>query len=211
MGKQKESVIEIISPTIKKIQSYYGWIIYKCKGDAKKMQKQILAMCNHLGSSDENPKHFDCDPDSCGYLKAEAEGDATKYKHKGDKHFHLPEYITNEIYPVFEKMSNLDLLEKCEHGKTQNANECANSTVWNLLSKNGFANRDLLELVTSMATCMYNEGKIAVLDVLSSLGVPVGTEMVVRCRRMDNLRIKKACQEEKTWQESQQEKTDHRR
>src|SRR5699024_1657377 len=84
-----------------------------------------------------------------------------------------------------------DLLEKTAHGKTQNANECANSTVWNLLSKNNFANRYLVELVVSMSTCLYNEGKIAVLDVLSSLGVPIANNMVNKSIAMDRLRIKK--------------------
>src|SRR5699024_11156602 len=84
-----------------------------------------------------------------------------------------------------------DLLNKVAHGKTQNANECANSTVWNLLSKNGFANRVLVELTSFMAICLYNEGKISVLDVLSSLGVQFGREMVDKCKSMDRLRVNK--------------------
>ena len=96
-----------------------------------------------------------------------------------------------EVRSVFEKMSDQDLLEKCPHGKTTNANECANSTVWNILSKNGFANRYLVKLVVSMAKCLYNEGKIAVIDVLSSLGIPLTREMVRRCKAMDKLRVTK--------------------
>ena len=42
-----------------------------------------------------------------------------------------------------------------------------------------------------MATCLYNEGKIAVIDVLSSLGIPVTREMVRRCKAMDKLRVTK--------------------
>ena len=146
----------LTNDAMKKIQSYYGWIIYRSKGDAETMKQKILAMCDHLGSSDDNPMHTKCDIEYCKYLKAKKEGKEKEYKHQGDKHFHLPWYIMREIKEVFEKMSSIDLLKKCEHGKTQNVNECANSTVWNMLSKNGFANRYLVELVTSMATCMYN-------------------------------------------------------
>ena len=42
-----------------------------------------------------------------------------------------------------------------------------------------------------MATCLYNEGKIAVIDVLSSLGIPETREMVRRCKAMDKLRVTK--------------------
>ena len=42
-----------------------------------------------------------------------------------------------------------------------------------------------------MATCLYNEGKIAVIDVLSSLGIPVTREMVRRYKATDKLRVTK--------------------
>ena len=69
-------------------------------------------------------------------------------------------------------------MKKVEHGLTQNRNESANSTIWHILSKNGFANRKLVELAVYMAICIYNDGHITVLDVLGSLGVPISASMV---------------------------------
>jgi hypothetical protein len=57
-----------------------------------------------------------------------------------------------------------------------------------MLSKNGFANRTLVEWTTYMATCLFNEGKIPILDVLFSLGVPIGNRLVEYCRKQDELR-----------------------
>jgi len=176
---------------VKKIQSYYSWIIYSSEGDVKKMKKRIMAMCDHIGSTNQEPKHDECDPYYCKYMLAGAETKGGQDSYDHDKHFHIAPWVMEQVRPVFEKMSDDDLLEKTAHGKTQNANECANSTVWNLLSKNNFANRYLVELVVSMATCLYNEGRIAVLDVLSSLGVPISENMIKRCIAMDRLRVKK--------------------
>ena len=107
------------------------------------------------------------------------------------EHFHIPRAVMAEVNDIFQELSRVDLLEKVAHGKTQNANECANSTIWNILSKNGFANRPLVELAAYMAVCLYNEGKIAVLDVLSSLAVPIGKEMAQKCKSIDKRRIYK--------------------
>src|SRR5699024_6759518 len=84
-----------------------------------------------------------------------------------------------------------NLLSRVVHGKTQNANECFNSTVWNLLSKNGFANRPLVELAVYMAVCQYNEGQLSTLEVLTDLHFPVGKETAQRCKSMDKIRVEK--------------------
>ena len=92
---------------------------------------------------------------------------------------------------IFEALADVDLLTKIAHGKTQNSNECVNSTIWNILSKNGFGNRELVELVVNMAVCLYNEGQLPILDVLNSLGVPVGENMIANCVSTDKLRVSK--------------------
>ena len=172
---------------INMIQQYYSWIIYRSINDVEKMKSRVLAMFEHIASSDDDPMHDNCDPIFCKFQLAIASGE--EYFH--DEHFHLPRVVMDKVKDVFDDLSKEDLLEKVAHGKTQNANECANSTVWNLLSKNGFANRRLVELTGYMAICLYNDGKIAVMDVLSSLGVPIGKEMLKRCKAMDRLRVSK--------------------
>ena len=80
-------------------------------------------------------------------------------------------------------------MKKVEHGLTQNRNESANSTIWNILSKNGFAERKLVELAVYMAICIFNEGHITVLDVLGSLGVPISASMVNNAQAIDKRRL----------------------
>lgn len=82
------------------------------------------------------------------------------------------------------------------HGKSQNANESFNSTVWNLLPKNGFANLALVELAVYLAILQFNEGRRPILEVLSSLGVPIGNRLKKYCQRSDHLRVSKRKREQ---------------
>jgi hypothetical protein len=160
---------------INKIQQYYGYIIRSNLGDVAQMQRYIMAMYKHIASTDEHPDHDDCDPKVCKFLLAKAKNEP--YSHKDRRHFHIAPEVMAHVKDIFVDLAKTDLLEKCAHGMTQNSNECFNSTVWNLLSKNGFANRKLTELSANIALCIFNEGYLPLLDVLSSLGVPVGAEL----------------------------------
>ena len=97
--------------------------------------------------------------------------------------------IHPEIKEIFTSLGSVDFLKKVEHGLTQNRNESANSTIWHILSKNGFANRKLVELAVYMAICIFNEGHITVLDVLGSLGVPISASMVNNAQAIDKRRL----------------------
>lgn len=169
---------------VDKIQSFYNFIIHNVASDAAEMRRQILAMFDHISSTDLEPKHEGCDATICKYLLAIA---SEEYFHTD--HFHIAPIVMEEVRDIFEDLSSEELLAKVTHGKTQNANESLNSTVWNLLSKRGFANRGLVELGVSMAVVMCNEGQSAVLDVLQSLGIPIGAKMSRRCQEMDKIRV----------------------
>ena len=49
-----------------------------------------------------------------------------------------------KLYKDF--IANLDLLKKCQHGRTQNANELLNSVIWTRISKNIFIGLETLKL-----------------------------------------------------------------
>ena len=143
-------------------------------------------MYKHIGSSNEEPNHEDCG--NCKYNQAMAKNE--KYDHKD--HFHIPKVVMEKITGPFENLSKKELLENVKDGKTQNTNESFKSTVWNILPKAGFANRKVVDLTAYAAVCFY-DGKIAalLLDVLSSLGIPIGEKMIQWGIREDNLRGKK--------------------
>ncbi|GIY96310.1 hypothetical protein CEXT_42981 [Caerostris extrusa] len=57
----------------------------------------------------------------CFYQQAMANGKTISEKYTG-----LPNNILNIIKPVYLELCSRDLLQKCLHGKTQNANESFN-------------------------------------------------------------------------------------
>lgn len=179
---------------INQIQRYYTWIIYSSEGNVELMQKRILAMFDHIASSDDNPQHDNCDPFFCKYNKIIASDSDNVYYH--EDHFHVRKDIMDQVKKIFVDLSSKDLMEKVAHRRTQNTNECANSTLWNLISKNGFSHRGVVELSAYMAVCFYNEGRIAILDVLSSLGVPLGEGMADKFKKEDQLRVQKKARKE---------------
>ena len=50
----------------------------------------------------------------------------------------LTEHIIEVIMLVFKRLPNINLLEQCKKCGSQNANECFNSLVWQLLPQENF-------------------------------------------------------------------------
>lgn len=169
---------------IDKLQTYYSFLIRSLSSDVDLLSRRVMAMFEHTASSDRSHNHKDCDPLICKYLK-----DPSTYKHS--EHTHVPRPVMIKLQADFLFLAGKDLLDKCSHGKTQNGNECFNSTVWHRLPKSGFANRSLVELTVHLAVCIYNEGHSAVLDVFNFLGHPIGASTVERCQAIDHSRVEK--------------------
>ncbi|GFT17511.1 uncharacterized protein TNCV_4807531 [Trichonephila clavipes] len=85
-------------------------------------------------STDEEPMHHFCPighTSWCKYQKAVATNSASLFKHKNI----VPIAVMDEIKPIIVELSAPKLLKKCVGGKTQNANELFNSTVWKYCPK----------------------------------------------------------------------------
>jgi len=96
----------------------------------------------HVASSESNIWHNHCPQgkDSwCAFQADKANGVKTNRPSKG-----LPLDVISKVKPIHIDLSNDKLLEKCLHGKTQNANESFHSTIWNRLP-----NRHMLEIYSS--------------------------------------------------------------
>lgn len=177
---------KLTGQAIDRIQKFYNQTVHYSNGDVSIMKQKIDAMRKHIGSSDADPDHDDCDPSVCKYLKAYVIGEG-EYDH--DDHFHISKDIMDKVGQVFDDLTDQALLEKITHGKTQNSNESFNSTVWNLLPKSGFANRQLVEWAVFKSVCKFNEGELSVVRILHNLGAPIGYRMVSKCQSTDHRRM----------------------
>ncbi|GFV22780.1 CCHC-type domain-containing protein [Trichonephila clavipes] len=128
-GKLSDSFID-------KIQNYYGIAIRSNIGNLKEMQRTVIAAFYHCCSGKSNTMHGQCPLGSeiwCAYQRAQSAGKVLYDKNAG-----LPKNIINKIKPTYLQLCDQNLLRKCLHGKTQNANEAFNGCLWNVVPKEHF-------------------------------------------------------------------------
>ena len=149
------------------LQNYYGIAVRQNLDDVNAMARVIKATLYHVALSDSNPQHLcpDGDDSWCGYKK-----EKETYHHKNG----IPECIVKEIEPIFEDLSNTDLLKKCTHGLTQNVNECLNGLIWDRCPKTTYVEHETVALATYLAILKFNDGDISFLKLFEDLDIKPG-------------------------------------
>ena len=92
------------------------------------MKSACMASMYHIcGYHDNCPKPADT---CCQYYK-DKQDNTNYYKSKGD----FPINVRRAILLIYQSLCKSDIMEKCLHGKTQNANESFNGIIWNCVLK----------------------------------------------------------------------------
>lgn len=149
------------------------------------MRKAVWATYFHLSSTDNDPCHGLCPkgPDTwCAYNRSLTE--CKPFAHKET----LPAPVLEAIKPVYRQLSQAELLEKCLHGRTQNANESFNHVVWERAPKNVFVGLQTLKIATMDAVLSFNDGSIARANILKSFGLNPGRNTVKWLKEVDDKR-----------------------
>ena len=105
-------------------------------------------------------------------------------KSKGE----LPIDVRKAILPIYNDLSKEGMLKKCLQGKTQNANESFNGTIWNRIPK---ATRDGLSTLYSGvygAASHFNYGQKTALDTIRLLDTDPGIHLTKCCGSINNKR-----------------------
>ena len=109
----------------------------------------------------------------------------------------LPKNIIYWIRPIFLELSNDTELEKCLHGKTQNANESFNGRIWECISKNTFAILPNLEFGAYDAVAHVNIGMKTSVLIYKRLNFFRGVYVLKSCKdhnlKRDNSANQWAC------------------
>ncbi|XP_066596972.1 uncharacterized protein [Prorops nasuta] len=156
-----------------------------------KMRSAIWATLDHKLSTNENPKHDRCPigKDSwCSWQKASATNNLGSYEHKPA----MSVDVYEAIKPVYEELSNDNLLTRCIGGYTQNRNESFNSTVWALAPKSISSGKIILDIATNIAVCVYNNGFASILHMILTMGMKIGQNSYNMCIEIDAHRMKLA-------------------
>ncbi|XP_018313415.1 uncharacterized protein [Mycetomoellerius zeteki] len=114
--------------------------------------------------------HENCLPgsdSSCKYCVAQASG--TNFDHPPALH---PD-VAKHLLPIYEELSNRNLLEKCLDGHTQNANESFNSMIWRITPKHINSGRKIIEIAAFISAGTFNEGCSAILKIMETLDIKI--------------------------------------
>ena len=94
--------------------------------------------------------------------------------------FDLPIDVRRAILPSYQSLCKSEMLEKCLHGKTRNANESFNGMIWNSVTKATHVGLDVLSVDGYDAIAHFNIGEKAALDIMELLKIDPGYYMT-RC------------------------------
>ena len=185
----------LTNDAIKALNVYYGGAIRDSGGSVDAMVKAIDASFLHSISTDDHPCHVKCPehkpPDQISWCKfriAEFEG-KPKPKHKPL----IPRDLDKYVRPVYQRLANRDLLERCTLGATQNQNESFNNLIWLRASKTQMLSATNVELAVNIAVLVYNKGKeLAMKDMLLVLGLQQTQRASEYYKKADRLRLYKS-------------------
>ena len=189
-GKTIGGAGRLTDQLINSLQNYYGDAIRSHKDDLPGMAKAVQATLLHYNSTDDKPRHHLCPVgvDSwCRWQSAKAKGE--------DFHHHknpIPEAILHLIKPIYTRLGSPELLKKCLHGYTQNANESLHSVVWKFCPKVLFTGSNNVEMACALAVLSFNDGAVSLAEVSEQLGIPSNSQGRTYLHKKDKSKVKKS-------------------
>ena len=187
-GKGIKGKGRLTDKAINTLQNYYGMAIRQNTQHLYGMKKAIGAVLHHCSDiPDESLRHRFRPVTEDSWCKWQSDKINGKSQYK--KKVNLPLAIKEVLLPIFKDLSDDELLSKCLHGLTQNANEAINHIIWKKCPKNIYVSRDVLEIAVSSAVIDFNDGQTGLCKVAEEIGLNCGKFMIDGAIKADNERI----------------------
>ncbi|KAH7937567.1 hypothetical protein HPB49_013153 [Dermacentor silvarum] len=155
--------------------------------DIEGMHKDVMATYHHVTSNDSlsNPSLCPTGPNSwCRQNTAKAKEEPAP-RHR----YNLPDYVAKALLPIYERLSDKKLLERCVRGKTQNSKDSLHSLIWALAPKERHASLFMIEAAVSEAVMNFNAGRERTsAAILHELSMNLGQRSTKRMREKDQRR-----------------------
>lgn len=171
------------------MQNYFGQAIRNNSGEMEQMKKDIWAIFYHLIEDDKKTleeQHQSCPQDENTWCKFRLD------KHNNTASYNnasrLPVAFIAELKPIFERLSNDNLLDRCLSGLTQNQNESINGLLWLHCPKTKFCGKSRVELAVAETTCEFNEGAGCKAVLLDAMNVSISANLLRGLRKEDTRR-----------------------
>lgn len=193
---------------ILKLQSFYRNSIADNIPHVNQMKRAVMAPLEHYSSTDENPRHQLCPQGVeswCWYNReiALAEGDDSEQEIEVSSHKNHPQLINAKVIeairPVYERLSTVDLLARCVHGGTTNANEALHHCIWNKCPKHVAQGKKRLEVAVAFGVSEFNMGCEASVRLRNDIvGETISDVAVSVSSRRDSDRIRQSDESSKS-------------
>ncbi|KAL1417675.1 hypothetical protein MTO96_026641 [Rhipicephalus appendiculatus] len=108
----------------------------------------------------------------------------------------LPDFVSEALEPVFRRLSDGALLERCSDGITQNPSESLHSVIWQQAPKTQHASLRSIERAVAEAISRFNQGMTkSNIEIAEKLGYNAGYNLVRRSLEKDKNRLQKSQRE----------------
>lgn len=94
--------------------------------------------------------------------------------------------VLNRVKTVYSDLCCDELLMKCLHGKTQNANECFNGLTWQRAIKEVYVSLPTITFALYDAAAHFNNGGVSTLDILRQADIEPGYYTTKACIARDH-------------------------
>jgi hypothetical protein len=188
LGGRQEGALT--NKVINKLQKYYAKAIRSNTHSVTDMENAVWGTVFHCCSTDEDPHHHRCQKGAeswCFYQRALARREPIP-PHKEKLGSAISKKVFHALVPVYKKLGSPDLLRRCMHSKTQNANESLHGVIWSRCPKASFASLPKVELATLVSVGEFNMGATASQNFMAAHGLNVGYDSVRLGRRRDRQR-----------------------
>ena len=172
------------------------YFLFENVNNAEGMHRDIWASFLHSISSNDNPQHQNCPTGItswCFFNQAEAVGAPFPDHSTTTISTMLSPEVGAKLIPIYERMTDPNLLTRMTTGSTQNANESFNNLLWVFCPKSVFVSSAKVRAAVEMATSRFNAGAQSLKDRMSFLGVEPNQAQLACMAKQDELRVKNAC------------------
>ena len=160
-------------------------------GDADAMRSAVWATLLHCMSTDADPHHTRCpsgEESWCFYQRALASGEEPESHEERIKH-PLAYEVAKAMLPVYQQMSNPNLLKRLAKGKTQNKWV---SPLSYLSPKTIFVSRHKLQGAAASAVGVLNGGASQLTEIMKEMAIEVNEVTYAYAEEKDQLRMQGA-------------------
>jgi len=95
--------------------------------------------------------------------------------------------VQKHLLPIYEDLSNDNLLQRCLGGYTQNANESFNGLIWHIAPKHLHSGLQIVEVASFIAASLFNEGHTTILKIMNALEITLASRAIhMHARKMSS-------------------------